>query len=247
MSRRPASRATGTVARVTTPDARPLALVTGASRGIGTALAEALAPTHDLLLGGRDDDALKAIAADLPGAREWTVELTDSGALAAAVAGIDRLDVLVHSAGIGPLGTIEDSPAEQWRQTFEVNVVAVAELTRLLLPALRAARGQVVCINSGAGHTARPGWGSYAASKFALRAFADALRAEEAERGIRVTSVYPGRTDTDMQRAVVAHEGGQYDAARFLRPESVARAVLLAVTAPADADVTEVSIRPAPH
>jgi NADP-dependent 3-hydroxy acid dehydrogenase YdfG len=152
--------------------------------------------------------------------------------------------VLIHCAGIGPLGTVEDTPAEQWRRTFEINVVAVAELTRLLLPALRAARGQVVCLNSGAGFTARPGWGSYAASKFALRAFADALRAEEAAHGVRVTSVHPGRTDTDMQRAVVAHEGGQYDGSRFLRSESVARVVLLAITAPSDADVTEVSIRP---
>jgi len=217
------------------PDARPLALVTGASRGIGAAVAHALAPTHDLLLGGRDADALESLAADLPGAREWPVELTDPGAVADAVRGVERLDVLVHSAGIGQLGTIEDSPAEQWRRTFEINVVAVAELTRLLLPALRAARGQVVCINSGAGHTARPGWGSYAASKFALRAFADALRAEEAVRGVRVTSIYPGRTDTDMQRGVIAHEGGEYDSSRFLRAESVARAVLLAVTAPPDA------------
>jgi len=229
------------------PDARPLALVTGASRGIGAAVAHALAPTHDLLLGGRDADALESLAADLPGAREWPVELTDPGALADAVRGVDRLDVLVHSAGIGPLGTVENSPAEQWRQTFEINVVAVAELTRLLLPALRAARGRVVCINSGAGFTARPGWASYAASKFALRAFADALRAEEAGHGVRVTSVHPGRTDTEMQRAVVAHEGDEYDASRFLRPESVARVVLLAVTAPPDADVTELSIRPAPH
>lgn len=229
---------------MTAPADRPLALVTGASRGIGAAVAEALAPTHDLLLGGRDTGALRAVAAGLPGAGAWAVELTDPDALADAVAGIDRLDVLVHSAGIGPLGTVADSPAQQWRQTFEVNVVAVAELTRLLLPALRAARGQVVCLNSGAGHTARAGWGSYAASKFALRAFADALRAEETAHGVRVTSVHPGRTDTDMQRAVVAHEGGEYDADRFLRPESVALAVLHAVTAPPDADITELSIRP---
>lgn len=225
-------------------DPRPLALVTGASRGIGAAVARALAPTHDVLLGGRDAAALDAVAAELRGARTWPVELTDERALAEAVAGVDRLDVLVHSAGIGPLGTVEDSPAAQWRQTFEVNVVAVAELTRLLLPALRAARGLVVCVNSGAGFTARPGWGSYAASKFALRAFADALRAEEAAHGVRVTSVHPGRTDTDMQRAVVAHEGGEYDGSRFLQPDSVARAVLLAVTASPDADVTELSIRP---
>ena len=64
---------------VIAPDARPLALITGASRGIGAAVAEALAPTHDLLLGGRDADTLKALAADLPGAREWLVELTDPG------------------------------------------------------------------------------------------------------------------------------------------------------------------------
>ncbi|MGD9529480.1 SDR family oxidoreductase [Pseudonocardia sp.] len=224
---------------------RPLALVTGASRGIGAATARALAPTHDVLLGGRDAAALDGVAAGLPGARPWPVELTDPAALAAAVEGIERLDLLVHSAGIGPLGTVEESPAEQWRQTFEVNVVAVAELTRLLLPALRAARGRVVLVNSGAGYNARPGWASYAASKFALRAFGDALRTEEAPRGVRVTSVHPGRTDTDMQRGVIAHEGREYDAASFLRPESVAEAIRFAASAPPDADVTELSIRPA--
>jgi NADP-dependent 3-hydroxy acid dehydrogenase YdfG len=226
---------------------RPLALVTGASRGIGAATARALAPTHDVLLGGRDAAALDEVATGLPGARAWPVDLTDTAALAAAADGIERLDVLVHAAGIGPLGTVEETPAEQWRQTFEVNVVAVAELTRLLLPALRVARGRVVLVNSGAGRNARPGWASYAASKFALRAFGDALRAEEAAHGVRVTSVHPGRTDTDMQRGVIAHEGREYDAARFLRPESVAAAIRYAVSAPPDAEVTELSIRPAPR
>jgi NADP-dependent 3-hydroxy acid dehydrogenase YdfG len=226
------------------PD-RPLALVTGASRGIGAATARALAPDHDLLLGGRDADALAALAAELPGATPWPVELTDGAALAAAARGIDRLDALVHSAGVGLLGTVADTPADTWRRQFEVNVVAVAELTRLLLPALRAARGRVVLLNSGAGLTARAGWASYAASKFALRAFADALRAEEAEHGVRVTSVHPGRTDTDMQRGVVAHEGGEYRPQAYLRAESVAAAVRHAVVAPPDAAVTEVVLRPA--
>lgn len=225
-------------------DLRPLALVTGASRGIGAAVARALAPGHDLLLGGRDTAALEALAAELPGARAWPVELTDAAALAEAAGGIERLDVLVHSAGMGALGTVENTPIATWRQQFEVNVVAVAELTRLLLPALRAARGRVVLLNSGAGITAHPGWASYAASKFALRAFADALRAEEAANGVRVTSVHPGRVDTDMQRAVVAHEGGEYRAEAYLRPESVAGAVLLAVTAPDDAALTELVLRP---
>jgi NADP-dependent 3-hydroxy acid dehydrogenase YdfG len=222
---------------------RPLALVTGASRGIGAAVATALAPTHDLLLGGRDTTALAAVAGRLgERALPWPVDLTDPAALAAATERIDELDVLVHSAGVGQLGTVAELGAEVWRQQYEVNVVAVAELTRLLLPALRAARGTVVCLNSGAGLAARPGWGAYAASKFALRAFADSLRAEEPS--LRVCSVHPGRVDTDMQRAVVAHEGGDYDATRFLRPGSVAAAVLAAVTASPDAHITEVVVRP---
>ncbi|NMO92632.1 SDR family oxidoreductase [Actinomycetospora sp. TBRC 11914] len=222
---------------------RPLALVTGASRGIGAAVAAALAPTHDLLLGGRDAAALGAVAEGL-GARAlpWPVDLTDAGALAGATERIDELDVLVHSAGVGVLGTVEELDAETWRRQFEVNVVAVAELTRLLLPALRAARGTVVCVNSGAGLAARPGWGAYAASKFALRAFADSLRGEEPT--LRVCSVHPGRVDTDMQRSVVAYEGGAYDPDRYLRPESVAAAVLAAVTASPDAHIAEIVVRP---
>jgi len=223
---------------------RPIALVTGASRGIGAAVAHALAPSHELLLGGRDASVLAAVGADLPDARPWPVDLTDPDALSAAVDGIERLDVLVHSAGVGPLGTVEQTSASDWWRTYEVNVVAVAELTRLLLPALRVARGRVVLLNSGAGFNARPGWGAYAASKFALRAFGDALRAEEADNGVRVTSVHAGRTDTGLQREVVAHEGGTYRPEAYLRPDSVAAAVRFAVTAPPDADVTELSIRP---
>jgi len=220
----------------------PLALVTGASRGIGAAVARALAPTYRVLLGGRDTGALAKVAAELPRAEPWPVDLTDVDALAAAAGKIERLDVLVHSAGVAELGTIEGSTADSWRRNFETNVVAVAELTRLLLPALRAARGHVVVINSGSGLTAKAGWGPYAASKFAARALADTLRAEEDL--LRVTSVYPGRTDTEMQQAVVASEGKEYDPAQHLRPESVAAAVLGAVTATADAHPTEVVVRP---
>ncbi len=224
---------------------RPLALVTGASRGIGAAVARALAPRYDVLLGGRDADALQKVAAELPGSRPWPVDLTDTDAVSEAAGGIEWLDVLVHSAGVCILGTVADTSAATWRRQFDVNVVAVAELTRLLLPALRAARGRVVLMNSGAGLTARPGRASYAASKFALRAFADALRAEEVEHGVRVTSVHPGRVDTDMQRAVVEHDGGVYRAESYLRAESVAGAVLLAVTAPDDVALTELMLRPA--
>ncbi|MER7502383.1 SDR family oxidoreductase [Nonomuraea pusilla] len=219
---------------------RPKALVTGASRGVGEAVARALAPTHHVLLGGRDEAALARLAAELPDARPWPVELSE--VTEADLDGVDRLDVLVHNAGICRLGRITEQTAADWRETFEVNVVAVAELTRLALPALRAASGHVVCVNSGSGQRANPGWASYAASKFALRAFADALRLEEP--GIRVTTVYPGRVATDLQRAVRRHEGGPFEPEKYLTPETVARAVVAALTAGPDAHLTELTLRP---
>ncbi|TDV50770.1 SDR family oxidoreductase [Actinophytocola oryzae] len=222
---------------------RPLALITGASRGIGKAVAEALGATHDLLLGGRDEEALSSVAAALPSARPLAVELTDYPAVAAAVADVDRLDVLVHSAGISRLGVLGDLTPADWRDSYELNVVAVAELTRLLLPALRAAGGHVVLVNSGSGIRANPRWGAYAASKFGLRAFSDVLRAEEEPNGLRVTSVHPGRTATDMQRGVREFEGGDYTPERYMRPESVANIVRAAVETPRDAHVHEIVIR----
>lgn len=211
------------------------ALVTGASGGIGAAVARALAPTHDVWLGGRK------IPDDLPG-RPWPVDLRDSGSFEAATEPIGELDVLVHSAGTVRIGPLAETPAQAWRDMFELNVVAVAELTRVLLPKLRAVRGHVILVNSGAGLRVNPNWGAYAASKFALRAYADALRAEEP--GIRVTTVFPGRTDTGMQRGVRAAEGGDYEPEKYLKPETVATAVLNAVETPEDAHPTEVIIRP---
>jgi NADP-dependent 3-hydroxy acid dehydrogenase YdfG len=223
---------------------RPTALVTGASRGIGAATARALSETHDVLLGGRDGAALQQLAEQLPGARPWTAELTDDAALAEACSGVPELDVLVHSAGTVELGAVGEVTADSWRRTFELNLIAVTELTRLLLPALRRSRGHVVLVNSGSGLAVKPAWGSYAASKFALRAYADALRLEEAGNGLRVTSVYPGRTATDMQRGVREAEGGAFEPENYLRPESVAEPIVQAVRASEDAHQTEIVIRP---
>ncbi|GAB3437989.1 SDR family oxidoreductase [Actinophytocola sediminis] len=216
-------------------------MITGASRGIGAAVATALADTHDLLLGGRDEQRLAAVAGELPSARPWPVELTDPAAVEAAAAGIDRLDVLVHSAGIVRLGTIADLPTSAWRESYEINVLAVVELTRCLLPALRASAGQVILINSGSGLTANPNWGAYSASKFALRSFADVLRQEEP--GIRVTAVHPGRTATDMQRAVRTFENGEFEPDKYMNPASVAKVVHAAITTPPDAHVHQLVIR----
>lgn len=224
-------------------DPRPTALVTGASRGIGAAIARRLAATHHVLVGGRDAEAVAAVVAELPSAEPFVCELTDEAQVAAAAGTIDRLDVLVHSAGIATHGRVDQASSDDWRRVYEVNVVAVAGLTRALLPALRAAHGQVVTINSGSGFNSAPGNAVYSASKFALRAFTDALREEERGR-VRVSSIHPGRVDTEMQVDLQASLGRAYVATEHLRPESVAEAVALAVLASPEAMVEEVSIRP---
>ncbi|MEL4358670.1 MULTISPECIES: SDR family oxidoreductase [unclassified Luteococcus] len=222
---------------------RPVALVTGASRGIGLAIARRLADSHHILVGGRTDEAVRPVVDELPSAAPFVCELTDERGTAEAVAMVERLDVLIHSAGIGRSGDVGESTREQWREVFELNVFAVADLTRLLLPRLREARGQVITINSGSGFHSGPGGGLYSGSKFALRALTDALREEE--RGtVRVSSIHPGRVDTDMQVELQAEKGRPYVAEEHLRPESVAEAVALAVYASPEAMVEELSIRP---
>lgn len=219
----------------------PTALITGAGGGIGSAIADALAPTHTLLLAGRPSDRLDAVARRLD-ATTFPLDLTDPEAIEAACEIVDELDVLVHNAGISIPGRVADSHVDEWRATFSVNVFGPVALTLALLPALRSARGQVVFINSGAGRNASTGMASYSASKFALRAFADSLRQSEPE--LRVTTVFPGRTDTTMQRELVEFEGGVYDPANFLRPETVAATVANAVATPPDGHLHELVMRP---
>ncbi len=219
----------------------PTALITGADGGIGSAIATALAPTHALLLAGRPSARLDAVA-DRLGATTFPLDLTDADEIAASCEVVDELDVLVHNAGVFIPGHVAEANVDEWRATFSVNVFGAVALTLTLLPALRRARGRVVFINSGSGRKVSPGMASYSASKFALRAFADSLREDEPE--LRVTTIYPGRTDTEMQRELVAFEGGDYDPARFLRPDTVAGVVVDVVATPPDGHVHEVVVRP---
>ena len=114
----------------------------------------------------------------------------------------------------------------EWEEQLTVNLTAPAVLTRELLPHVRAARGTFVFVNSSAGLAASAEWSAYAASKFGLRAFADALRAEEVEHGVRVSTVYPSRTATPMQEKVHEQEGRTYDASRWISPETVVDTIL---------------------
>jgi NADP-dependent 3-hydroxy acid dehydrogenase YdfG len=217
------------------------AMITGASAGLGKAIAAALAPTHTLFLAGRPSRRLDEVA-ELYGATTWPIDLADTGDVETVVEPIAELDVLVHNAGVAYPGRVAETVPEQWRATLEVNVVGAVALTLALLPALRAAHGHVVFINSGSGINASPGLASYSASKFALRSFADSLRADE--RDLRVTSIHPGRIDTDMQRDLIAYEERDYVPEQFLRADTVAAAVAQAVATPPDAHVHEVIIRP---
>jgi len=221
---------------------RPIALITGATRGIGRAVVDQLAEDHHLLIGGRDPEAVQALVDQLPSAEPFVADLTDVETPQKLVARIERLDVIVHSAGLGEIGPLGEMTRDMWRETLEVNLVAVADLTRMLLPALRAAKGLVIAINSGAGLRANPDWGMYAASKHGLRAWTDSLRQEEAGV-LRVTSIHPGRTDTDMQRHVQG-DPADYDGSRFIRPETIARGVRFVVDTGDDAVVEMLSIRP---
>jgi NADP-dependent 3-hydroxy acid dehydrogenase YdfG len=224
----------------TQPPVRPVALVTGATRGIGRAIAADLGRTHHVLVGGRSADAVAAVVADLPSAEPFVGDL-GAGELPDLP---ERLDVLVHSAGVEQGTRVADTPRATWEAVFATNVFAVAELTRLALPALRASRGIVVSINSGSGFVSGPGGGVYGASKFALRAFTDALREEERDAGVRVSSVHPGRTDSDMQRQLVAKLGEDYDTEYYLAPSDVADAVRTVVDLPERGTVESLSIRP---
>lgn len=231
---------------------RPIAFVTGATRGIGRHIANDLARTHRVIVGGRDARAVAELVAILGDAAPFVADLVDDASVAAALEALRergdlrRLDVLVHSAGmLGPVAPIAESTRGDYQRVFDLNVVAVADLTRRLLPALRAARGLVIALNSGSGLRAGPNTSPYSASKFALHALTQALRAEEAVNGVRVTSIHPGRVATDMQRTLRQREGGAYEPDRYLDPESVARTVRLAVDLPPSASLESLSIRPA--
>lgn len=225
-----------------------LHLLTGAGSGIGAAVARRLLERGDeLVLLARDAGRARELAEQFPGASTIVGDLAVPSRLSWAFSHQQlpaRIDSLLHIAGVVDLGPVAETPVEIWERTMAANLVAPAELTRLLLPQVRSARGQVVFVNSGAGLNASPEWGAYAASKHGLKALADALRAEEQAHGIRVTSVYPGRTDTPMQQRVFQQEGRDYDTEGLIDPESVATTILTALDLPRDAQITDLRVRP---
>ena len=213
---------------------QPIALITGASRGIGAATARELAQRgYALALAARSAGPLESLAAELERAGTPALALpTDLRDLDAVrgMAGIvlehfGRVDALIHNAGVGGGGALAKLPDGAVEATITTNLLAPIELTRVLLPQMLERRGgAIVLIASVAGHVGLPTSSIYSASKFGLRGFADGLRREVAARGIGVTVVSPGFIKTDMTRWM-----GNLP---LPGPEIVARAVARAVARP---------------
>lgn len=219
-------------------------LVTGAGSGIGAAIAQALDQRGDtLLLVARSAVRAAELARTFPRAECLVADLEDP----AQLGDLDlpeQLDSVVHAAGVVELARLADLDHAGLQRQLAVNLTAPTLLTAACLPALRAASGTVVFINSTAGLAANAGWGAYAAGKFGLRAIADSLRAEEQAFGVRVSTVFPGRTATPMQEQVHAMEGRDYDPNTWIQPRTVATRVLDLIDLPRDATVPELVIRP---
>jgi short-subunit dehydrogenase len=229
------------------------AIVTGASSGIGEALALGLARQRvTLRLTGRDPVRLAAVAqcagVHSPEVRSYVADLSVDDDLASLQGQLLRdctsVDVLIHAAATLQTGPVALATVADFDLQYRTNLRAPYQLTQALLPRLVASQGQVVFLNSSVGLNARAGVAQYAATKHGLRAFADALRAEVNAQGVRVLSLYLGRTATPGQERLHAQDGKPYAPEQLLQADDVVSAVLGALSADSSAEITDLSIRP---
>ena len=229
-------------------------IITGAGSGIGEAIAIECSKHYSVLcLIGRSLDKLELVAET---ARKFCSKVYCYGVDLTSCADIKNffieinhqwghVDVLVHSAGIFSRGSVEYAPIDDFDRQFFTNVRGPYYLTQLLLPLIRKKKGQIVFINSSVGLTGGiANISQYVATKQALKAITDSLRAEVNADGIRIISVYPGRTATPMQRSICRAEGKKYQPKQYSQPEDVAKTVLNALFVSRSSEVTDIVIRP---
>ena len=235
------------------PLTQQVALVVGATSDIGRAVALRLAAdgAHLCLL-ARDASALDALAATARGLTEkvfaYPADLTCDASVREAITrlgcDVGAVDILVLSAGVFSMEAHERAPIADLDRQYRTNVRGPYLLVQGLLPLLRACRGQVVFVNSTVGLEARAGVGQYASTQHALRAIADALRAEVNPDGVRVLSVYLGRTATARQARIFRQEGRPYRPELLVQPDDVGEIVVAALRLPRTVEVTAIHMRP---
>ena len=236
-----------------------VALVTGASSGIGDATARALASAGaDVAIAARRHDRLDVLARELEKtgtkvlvlATDPLVEEENRRIVAETEAHFGRLDILVNNAGVMLLSPVDDSSPADWRRMFELNMLAPMVSSQAALDGMRArGGGHIVSIASTAGRVANPNASGYAASKFGIVAFSESLRREVYKDNIRVTVIEPGVVATELRDHIPHADTKQAldnwaASMRQLQPEDVANAVLYCVTQPAHVNVNEILMRP---
>jgi NAD(P)-dependent dehydrogenase (short-subunit alcohol dehydrogenase family) len=230
-----------------------VAVVTGASSGIGRAITLALSREGvQVCAVARNPKTLEetvAKARQFSEATGFQIDLTVGDAIRPLVEHLEKhskgLDMLVHSAGLYHQDVMEHSRIEDFDAQYATNVRAPYLLTQSLLPMLTHAMGQIIFVNSSAGLTAkRPEIGQYSATKHALKAIADSLREELNPKGIRVLSLYLGRTATPMQEALYRKEAKEYHPETLIQAEDVAYVAIQMLMLSTTAEVTDISMRP---
>lgn len=221
---------------------RPVALVTGASRGIGRAVALRLARTHHVLAVARSaaelDDLVAEVAGAGGGCEAIVLDLTDADGIARALGGV-RVDVLVNNAGIGIMRPFLELQPEEWRAMIAVNVDALYHVTRAVLPGMvERGSGHVVTIGSMAGRSAFEGGTAYTGTKHFVVGFSESLMMEVRDHGVKVSMVMPGSTNTSFGR------GGPGGKPGALEADDVAAAVEQVVATPPNVLVSRVELRP---
>lgn len=232
------------------PETGRVALVTGASSGIGAATVRSLAAAgFEVVAAARRLDRCEELAAEV-GGRAMRLDVTDPASVAEVAEALPELSVLINNAG-GALGfePVAEADEEKWREMYETNVMGVVRVTNALLPALeRSGNGHIVVIGSVAGLEVYPGGGGYTAAKHAANAVTRTLRLELLGRPIRVSEVAPGMVRTEF--SLVRFEGDEekadavYRGTTPLTGEDVADAVAYVVTRPPHVAVDYVSIKP---
>ena len=227
--------------------ARPLALVTGASRGIGRAIALRLAPHYEIAAVARSETALKELAREIESAggkcQPIGLDITDASAVSRTLHDMEPA-VLVNNAGVGVIKPLLELTPEEWHRMVATNFDALFYVTRAVLPGMiRAGGGDVVTIGSLAGRNSFAGGTCYAGTKHAVIAFTESLMAEVRQQKVRVSVVMPGSVSTTMRANMNSFKEGN-ETSWMLTAEDVAAAVEYLVRQPANAHVSRIEMRP---